>query len=720
MFRLIPALGLLLPAAVSAADVCTVDAGPWEPWPDPGGGQVAVDAASADLSDPDVAVLEGGVVIRDVTQEVTADSIRYLREDDRVQAAGGVTYRTSELALEAESADMSLATETGALDDVVYRIREGNGQGDATVMELLGEDRSRLEDVRFTTCPIDDPDWTLEAEEMTIDQAEGRVDARGMRLRFKDVTLLALPRASFPLDDRRKSGFLLPTVGSSNDNGFDLAVPYYWNIAPNRDATLIPRIVTDRGGMLGLEYRYLTDNSYGELSGAYMPDDDLVDRHRGEARYRHATRFNDTLRLDVDFRHVSDAQYYEDFGGSLTIASQSFIRSVATLSGRGSWWSGALMADAYQTIDAEIGPGSEPYDRLPRGWFRGLLPVAGNVDFRIDAEAINFARDIGVEGARVDLYPRFEAPVYRPGWYVLPSLGVRYTAYDLERNTLTGDDSPSRTTGIASVESGLIFERRTGSGRLQTLEPRAHYLYVPFESQDDIPQFDTAELTFGFDQLFRTNRFTGADRQADANQLGLGVTTRIFDDGSTRETLTASLGTIVYFRDQRVQLAGQPEADDDTSPIVAELTWRPSDHWRTSFGFQYDPEDDEFDQTNVALQRRLDGGGVLNFAYRRREDIVRQVDASVYWPINERWSAVGRFNYSFLDDEDLETLLGFEYESCCWAVRVLGRRYLRNQEGDKRNSILFELELKGLGALGRNTERVLEQSIIGYRSQTGI
>jgi LPS-assembly protein len=714
------AMLLSLPLMVSGQDLGE-DLCPGDPLPpnlpadliDRDGSEVVIDASRADVSRDDISVFSGEVVLTRADQTLKTQSLTVRHQQDQVTAEGGIEYSDRQLVLSAATADMDMGNDSTDLDQVEYGLRRGFGRGDAGKATLTGDSGSWLSDVTFTTCPRGNSDWVISARELTLDHQRGEGKAKGMKLRFKSVPLLYLPWASFPLDDRRRSGFLFPNIGSSDDDGLDLAIPYYWNIAPNMDATLTPRYISDRGEMLATEFRYQGARSRGEFDIQYLPDDDRLDTHRSYATWRHSNRFAPNWVADIDLRHVSDEQFFEDFGNSLQATSISFLRSSAEVRAEGDWWSAAVLMDAYETVDREIQPQQEPYNRLPRLYFDGTRPLGdSNLQLRLGAEVSAFDRDTGFQGNRLDLYPQLSWPMYRPAGYLLPSLGVRYTGYDLDQAI---DDSPSRTTAIASLEGGLVFERSLSNGGIQTLEPRIYYLYVPFERQDDLPTFDTSELTFSFNQLFRSNRFTGADRQAEANQLSLAVTTRMLDGG--RQLFDASLGTIVYFQDQRVQLPGRPEQDADTSAVVGEFNWRPSDYWRFALGFQYDPEDDEADQGLMDLQYRGDQGQIFNLGYRRRIGRVEQVDLSFLWPVNDRWSLVGRYNYSLLDDTTLETLAGFEYDSCCWALRLMGRRYVRNQDGDKRTALYLEVELKGLGSLGRSTGQVLERAILGYRAK---
>ncbi len=688
---------------------------------------IAIEADRVDVSDESRAIFSGDVIVAQSGQTLRADSITADQENDTIDAEGNVVFADEALELTADSARSELETDRTELNAVDYRLNrtaEGlTARGQAETLVREGNTRTQLTTATFTSCPQTEdgsaPVWQIVADEIELQHETGRGKAHDARLKFGDVTLFRLPYASFPIDDRRKSGFLYPSIGSSNDNGLDVAIPWYWNIAPHMDATLTPRWIGDRGAMLSAEYRYLTDRSSGTISGSYLPDDDLFDRHRGTASLQHLTTFNDTWQLYLDMNHVSDPDYFEDLGDSLYDSSRTFLPSTALLSAAGDWWQMRLQTNTYERLTNTT---SEIYERLPRLAFSGSRRIGKSAfHFNLDAEYSSFELDrldslsnpARPDGSRLDLTPSISYPVFRPAYYFEPSIGVRHTRYDLDRDS---QDSPDRTTPIVSVEAGLFFERQIGE-TLQTLEPKAYYLYVPFENQDEIPLFDSRELTFGFSQLFRPNRFTGADRQADANQLSLALTSRTLETASGRERLELSLGTIVYFRDQRVQLLADSDRDASTSPIVAEINYSPVDDWYLQLGAQYDPDDEEFNQALGSVTYRKPGSAIFNLSYRKRIDRIRQVDMSFLWPVNERWSVIGRGNYSLMDDTIIEGLLGFEYQSCCWAGRLMARRYIRNNEGDRRNSIYFEIELKGLGSFGRKTGNLLQRSIRGYRSE---
>ncbi len=714
----VPTLAAVLTGATAAAPLtCPKPTGP-EPLPSDlpaavaAGDLVRLRADRIDLSRDEQAHFGGSVDIVQGEQWVRADEVTVDRTTDEARASGNVRYVEPNLSLEADRATVDLATDRAVLETVEYRLGEGSGRGRADLVEQLDEDTSRLTAVTYTACPVDNRDWYLTADKMTLHHDTGRGSARDVTLRFKEFPLLRLPWISFPMDDRRQSGFLLPGIGTSDD-GLDFQLPYYFNLAPNRDATLTPRWITDRGPMLHGEYRYLGRRYVGQFNFEHMPNDDQTGDHRSYTRLQHRAVPAPRWRMDLDLNHVSDDRYFEDLSDSLAAASRSFLRSAVALTTYGESWRAGALLDAWETLDPAIAPLSEPYARLPRLTLELDRPLGRALRLELDGELVRFVRDEGLEGDRLDLYPRLSLPFYRPGYYAQSSLGVRHTQYDLERDL---DATPSRTTPIASLEAGLLFDR-TSERWLQTLEPRLYYLYVPFEGQDELPLFDTREFTFSFGQLFRPNRFSGADRQGDANQLTLALGTRLRDRASGRDVLDASLGTIVYLRDQRVQLRPGTAAREDTSPVVAEINYRPADPWRVNLGFQIEPDEERLEQAHFGVAYRGAGGRLVNFAYRRRSEVIDQLDVSMVAPIGERWTLIGRLNYSFQDDTVLEGLAGFEYRSCCWALRMFGRRYVRNLEGEQRDAIYLELELSGLGSLGRRTGPLLERAIVGFRSE---
>lgn len=676
-----------------------------------------IDADRVAITGESAYTLEGDVVARRADQRIAADRIDYDASSTDYTAKGNVRYQDPTLLLGADRASGNHQTEVTTLDNVRYQLLAERGNGVAATATVTGEDRTDLEAVSFSTCDPDLRDWEITARTMALDHATGEGRARGARLRFKGVTLLALPFASFPIDDRRRSGFLTPAISASNNGGVDFSVPYYLNLAPNYDATLVPRIVSDRGAMLGGEFRYLTPNHRGRLDANWMPDDREADRSRYLFRVEQASTLAPWLSFNADLSRISDPRYFEDFGDSLSVAATAFLYSSAYFNARGGNWWASFGGDDIEVTDPLLPRQFAPYRRLPRLVAGFDDALAGPVRARVDAEWVRFDRADSVTGRRADLWPSLAAPIERAGWFVRPELMYRHTAYRLDGNA--PDRSLSRSLPIASLDSGLLFERPLGwfgESLRQTLEPRAFYLYAPFRDQTDFPVFDTAENTFSFAQLFRPTRFSGADRQNDANQLTLALTSRVLDDASGEERLRASIGQIRYFTEQRVQLPFVPASDFGRSAWAAELAFNLPQRWRVAIAQQYDPNFSRTTLSALTLQRRFAGDGVINFDYRYRRAQLEQVDFSTSYPVSERVRAVARWNWSLRDRRTLEAFAGLEYQSCCWALRGVMRHYVRNVQGDTANALFLELELKGLGSLGQSADDFLTQSIVGYRS----
>lgn len=663
---------------------------------------ITLSARRFDASNQNHAQATGDVELRRSDQQMDTDLIRYLPTSKSVQIPGPMIYQDAQIQMQAETAEYSFVNEQGVFTGVEYSLVGSTANGTAGELRLDAGNRSFLREMEFTTCPGNSPQWLLTARELELRHEKGYGIARGAKLEFMNVPFLYLPWISFPIDDRRKSGFLYPHFSSANDNGFEVGMPYYWNIAPNQDATITPRFFTDRGFMLTSEYRMLSARSAGSLAFDYLYDDKKTRQNRYHYELNHFAAINRQWRSYMVIDRVSDNQYFQDFGLSLAATARQFLHSRAGIDGGGRYWTLSLLADDFQVIDEAVAPAQEPYRRVPRIAYNLDRPIGGSgFQFALDSEIVGFDREIGVTGVRSDFHPQLKWGVERHWGFFRANLGYRYTAYNLDLDGATGDESPDRGTEIASLDSGMYFERNTANGRIQTLEPRVFYLYVPYVDQDDLPDFDTGEFTFGFAQLFHTNRFTGADRQADADRLTLALSTRSLDVNTGRERWSLSAGQIFYFGDRRVTIGDEAPVGTDTSPIVAEFIWHPFTRFTGRLGAQYSWENSELDVGTFGLDFTSRSRGRIGFEYRYRRDRLDQFDIRHYWVINERWSVLSRVNYSLADSDLLEAQFGIEYENCCWAARIISRRYLRSRFGDERDALYFELNLKGLGSFGR-------------------
>jgi LPS-assembly protein len=683
-------------------------------------GTVELQADSAQAREKNLFILEGNAVAQMDRKRLEADRLSYDQEQGRIDAEGNMLYTSPELLVDGERATLYPDTETGDIQQASYALPELHARGSASAMELDGRDWQHLKDVSYTTCASGNNDWQIYARQVDLDQETGTGTARGAKVKVKGVPVLYTPYLSFPLDDRRKSGLLIPKVGTTEQTGVNVSIPYYWNISPNRDATFVPRIMSQRGVMLGGEFRYLNLTNQGKLSGEYLPsDNNYNNKDRYLVGFEHYSNPMPRMEATVRASKVSDDNYFADFGTNLVQTSQTNLERVASAAYHGRGWNLGVMAQNYQTIDPSIPPDQRPYQQIPKVVF-DITPaqrVAG-LKFAADAE-VNFFRHSGgvlVDGSRMDIQPRVSLPVYRPGWYLDPNLSVRYTTYKLTNVAPGEDDTLSRTTPVVSLDAGSFFDRHSRWGEtdyVQTLEPRLYYLYVPYENQDNLPVFDTGEYDFNFWTLFRENRFSGPDRMGDANQLALALTSRFLNPASGVQLFSASVGSLLYFRDREVTLPGEAVDTSSSSSIIGELTLGLAHHWSARAETQWNPQASQSELNSVHLQYHKGSRQLVNLAYRYRRDIDEQTDISMLWPLGNSWHVVGRWYYSLRDHQTLEALGGLGYESCCWSAQLVGRSFVKNID-TREKAIFLQVELKGLGRLVNTVDKALERGILGY------
>ena len=686
---------------------------------------VSADAMVAGV-DTQQARFSGNVELNQDTLQMHADQLVLDRREGTVDASGSFVLSRPDIRLAGDSAQFQLNSGQGRVSQASYRIPAIHAQGTARQAEFLGAGLSRFQDINYSTCRPGDPDWVLNAESLELDRSEGFGTARHTSLRFLGVPILYAPSFTFPIDDRRRSGVLIPSVGYSSNTGLDLSVPHYMNLAPAYDLTLVPRLMSDRGLMLGGEFRFLTETTEGSLSAEYLPNDREFkgsSDDRGSVAWRSHTRFNARTTADIALNYVTDDDYFEDLGDSLAATSAAHLERVGELNYHGDWWNLLGRVQGFQTIDDTLAPDERPYSRLPQLRIDLERPNGiGGTTYHLDAEYVYFDRDDSVRGHRLDLFPALSLPLGNSWWFVEPKAGARYVAYQLSDQDPGLDDSPSHVTGLFSIDSGLYFDRSLewfGNDVTNTLEPRLYYLLVPNSDQSEQPVFDTALLDFTFDNLFRDNRYSGPDRFGDTNQLTLALTTRLISDQSGAELLRGSIGQILYFEDQDVTLPGETGNEEDTSALVAEIAAQLGAGWQTRAGIQWDPHDGKdgtIDQALAQVSYRDKNRRVFNAAYRLRDRVTEQTDLAAIWPINDQLSVIARHNFSLRDDRLLEGLLGVEYGRCCWRVRALIRKYTDSTGDDHNLSFMLQLELNGLGRLGNDIDSTLERGIYGYRT----
>ncbi|MFK8067941.1 MAG: LPS-assembly protein LptD [Gammaproteobacteria bacterium] len=685
----------------------------------------AIDANQMEVEEG-ITTLSGSVEIRHNENTIHAQRAIFDDSKTKLDAQGNVKFWTDGIYWHGEEATIDREQNISRFKKGDYRLLEKRGHGKAEKITDRSEQQvTRLENVEYTTCPggpDDEAPWRLKAKNLKLDHTANTGRALHTILKIKDIPVLYIPYISFALTEERKSGFLPMTIGSTKDSGFDIRTPYYWNIAPDRDATITPRVLGDRGFMLGAQYRYVKTTGQGQFDLEYLPSDNLF---QDDDRYLFNTHVeqlfaNNRGHLLIDFNQVSDKEYFEDLSTSIDITSQRLLDRRADFRWNGGWWSMLSRVQSYQSVDQSLLSTQQPYDRLPQFQFQTHFPQGNKkLNYQIFGEAVYFDRDDSTTGGRIDFTPEVSYPIRNISSFIVPKLKLRHTQYFLDRNDGISEESPDRTLPILSLDAGLFFEGDLNLGSsqfLHTIEPRIFYLYIPKSGQDDIPIFDTGAYDTSYAQLFREDRFNAADRVGDANQLTLAVTTRLIDKKSGRERMSLSLGQIQYFRDRDVTLPGALVETEDSSDIVAQASLQLTDHWTTRYDLQFDPHNNRTELASLNLRYRPDNNTVYNAAYRMRRDLVdiEQVDFSMRTPINANWSIVGRWNYSLQNNQTIDSLFGVEYNSCCWATRLVGRHYLRNTEGEFDNAIFLQFDMKGLAGFGRNTRDFLQRNIPGY------
>lgn len=719
-FRLALASTIMLLSAAGPAwgqGVCAPDVitrpEPVEPGPE--GAAIELEGDQVESVGEDTVTLRGNATMKRGAEAMEGDELTYYRRSGEIEGEGDLTFYSAQGdRIEADHLRMHVETRIGEADNVEYRIarRENQHQdptrayvrarGTAEKVFMEGYEFTRLEEATYTTCSEDDDSVLLFADEIALDQATGRGVARNVKVEFKNVPIFYFPRLSFPISDRRKTGFLFPSIGAQEGSGFVLATPFYWNIAPNYDLTLYPRLYTQRGLQVGGEFRYLTESSRGSFYGEYLPQDQQFGDDRSAVHLRHESEFTSRLTGEIDARHVSDEEYLDDFSNDIEISSATYLPQSAELRYGGSTWDLGARAFAYQTVDPSIPDVSEPYSRLPQFFANGDYDIDPyDIEVEFDSEVVNFVQSELEDGWRLDATPSVKKEFDTVWGYVEPKFSVRQTNYFLDRGEGM-DDTLNRTLPVTSLDSGIFLERRTSwldRPFIQTLEPRLFYVYVPEKNQDEFPNFDTGPINLNnFNNIYREYRFYGADRVGDTNQVTAGLTSRMLDAETGNEWMSGSIGMIFFLEDREVNLEPDQVLDDSNSDFLAEYDVRLTRNW-DSYGYlQWDTKESEVREGKLDLQYRPEERRYVTMSYWYSRDRLEQLWVDAVWRFLPRWHLLFQERFSIREEENLETNVGLEYNGCCWKVRGF---FQRRAEFDEtyRNAIIFEVELSGLASI---------------------
>lgn len=731
--------------------------------------------------------LSGDVVLRQGTREVRGPRVDLDEVSDVARIEGPMTYRDTGILVTGAHAQGNLFNSTVAVDSASFLLHEPGLRGKGAHLERDESGNVRIRDGRFTLCEPGDNTWAIAGEQITLVPESGWGTARNVTLRMGDVPVAWSPYLRFPINDARQSGLLMPSLSLDDENGVEFGTPYYFNLAPHYDATYMPRSIWKRGFLHEGQVRYKSQASVNEINLGYLARDDIYDdrtvidqtdldlappfrrQDRWFLNVRHTGGWGKRWRSVVRFSTVSDIDYLHDIGGEVdSVAVEQFLSRVDTTLGNrrtaaldrtlrltysGDSWDAGLIASAFQALDPIA---SAQYESLPAffgNWRTTAGPArirAGGTLTRFDTDATTGPRS--VTGDRLNTTLSASVPWRKPWGFVVPELALEHRQYNLN-NPLPGqDDSPSLTIPIASLDAGLVFERPVnarGNSLIQTLEPRIFYLHVPDEEQNNLPEFDVSLPTRTWSSLFRQNRFSGADRLGDANEVTVGVTSRFLGENGA-QLLSASAGQVFYLDDRDV-LYNQPPGIDPTSPRSALFTAASlslGGGLRARAALNYDYDEGVTHRGEFSLNYAPDPFHLVNVSYRYGNGLVTPIsqfqsleesDVSFIWPVRRGISLIGRWNFGWDENQTIESFFGVEFNNCCWKSRLVWRRFLKEPRNleflvpDPANpagfaavtrlksrpdvGIFLELQLKGFATFGSRLDSLLDQAMVGYRAR---
>lgn len=668
----------------------------------------------------------GRVELRSRRETVLADWLQYDVQNDEVWAKGDVTIRQGIDWITGPEAKFKRDTNIGFFTKPDFHVGENASRGSAGEIQFNGPDRYLVKDASYTTCVAGNDDWYLRAGDVDLDRSRLVGTAHEATIYFKGAPIMYSPYLSFPLSNERKSGFLTPILGTNSSRGVEMSLPYYFNLAPNYDATLTPRYMTRRGLQLNSQFRYLFPDIAGEVDAEGL-NDRVTDTGRYGLLWKHNQNISAVpgLAAYLNLQKVSDNTYFADLSDRLTITSQTNLPREGGLAYSKGPFAVLARMQTFQTLQDPNNPIIPPYFREPQILAR-LDPVEWyGLEFAGNAEYVRFRQPALTDADRAVLYPTVAWTRRGNAWFFTAKTGLHLSTYSLDDPTAP-DKNLNRSVPISSLDSGLVFERDTnyfGRDFVQTLEPRAYYVYIPFRDQSKIPVFDTAIDDFNFSQLFTENRYLGSDRIGDANQLTLAVTSRLLDPTSGEERIRLALGQRYYFSSQRVTLS-EPPRTANSSDLLFSGDGKITDTFSAATTYEVNLNGRLTQEFDIGVRWQPEVGKVLNASYRYNRQTIdpntgalttlKQIDLAGQWPVGN-WSLIGRWNYSLFDNKTLEGVIGAEYNGGCWAFRIVGQR-LRTNVDQVSSSVFVQFELNGLARLGTNPIDVLRRSVPGYRT----
>ncbi|MFZ6657314.1 LPS-assembly protein LptD [Undibacterium sp. TJN19] len=660
--------------------------------------------------DNDVEVIKGGT-------RLNADQATYSNLEDEVDAYGNIRMQRYGDCYTGDAMRLQLDSGAGFVSNPIYKLIRNNAQGHAARIDFQDEERSVITMGTYSTCEGLNPDWYLQADTLNLDTGLDTGVAGKSVLYFKGVPILATPSLTFPLSGARHSGLLPPVFGASSKGGAEVSMPYYFNIAPNRDLTIYPKMIAKRGLQLGLEGRYLGETYAGETSVEGLLNDRVTGTNRYAVASVHQQKLLPQLDLSWNINSASDDNYPADFSRTITKTAQRLLLREASLTYYGSFWNLGLRTSNYQVLQDLAAPIDRPYDRLPQLQLHAEQHDVMGLDWSMDTILTRFWHPTMVRGDRLVFNPQLSLPLVQAGAFIIPKISFHATNYHLVNPAPGQENDFHRVVPTFSVDSGLIFERKTrlfNNDLTQTLEPRLFYVNTPYRDQSRMPNFDSAVADFNFAQIFSENRFTGQDRIGDSNQITAALISRYIENNGD-ESLKLAIGQRFYFNTQKVTL------DNTVSPSRSDLLLaaigKLSSTLSGEMALQLSQTDRQSVRANYGIHWQPSPKKVLNLEYRYQRNTLEQIDASAQWPLADRWYMVGRSNYSIMDKKMVDGLLGFEYKADCWSLRFLAQRFATTSVNNT-SGFSIQLELNGLARLGfgANPIDALRKNISGYQS----
>ncbi|MCK9504792.1 MAG: LPS assembly protein LptD [Porticoccaceae bacterium] len=730
---------------------------------DPGEAPLRVSADTTEAQG-NIAKLQGDVQVSQGYRQVRSNSASVDREQRAVELEGNITYREPGVLVTGDSAKVNMDSGEMTAANVVFVLHESNVRGEASAISRPSENKIHIDDALYTSCEPGSEAWTLRASSVDINTSKSVATARNMRLNVRNVPVLYMPWLRFPISNNRATGLLFPSILTGNDNGLDYAQPIYLNLAPQYDATLTPRIIQERGSMAELEFRHLSRSTETTLSGGYLWDDkggsnnevQYLGQDRWSVGLDHQGGMGTRWNTFIDYTDISDIDYFRDIdSATLEISSASHLNQQIKAGYVTDHWDLAIQTQKFETL---ILDGLEQYQQLPRIDANGQYRF-GDSDFIVgmkqnaivfdhsEDDVVGSGTPYSTDNQNTTITgTRFRGD-YSITWdkewlwgFFKPRLATKYLTYNLDDPLINQTQtSPDVVVPVGSIDAGLFFERETNwvSGHIQTIEPRIYYLKSSYEDQSAIPNFDTSELTFGYYQLFRDDRFSGGDRIGDTEQATFGITSRLIDSYSGQEKLRFSLGQVYYLEDRRVTLT--PEASTEltqqNSDIAVEFAGNFADHWRFQTDLLTTNDGGTINKGNLSLGYNNRENTVFNLSYRytRRDNVlsggqfvradIDQAALSFALPIAGNWTILGRYNQDLRTNQELEIFAGLEYSSCCWRTSIVARRWVDRDDNfiigsenlEHNNGVFLQIQFRGLAGLSKRVDNILREGIYGYQ-----